>query len=328
MHTKTIKPVRRQLLATCLLGFALAAGVQGTAVADWPDKPITMVVPYAAGGGVDNIARIVMPALAKELGQTVVINNKPGANANIGSSYVASAPPDGYTFLVGATYLASNRVLMTGLNYDPLNDLTPVSRLGQSPAALVTGSKLPINSVKELVGYASAHPTETSYASVGVASLNPLIFVRNTGIKAVPVLYKGGGQALPDLISGRVTFMLTPLSEVLPTIQGGNLRALAVTGLGRIKSLPDVPTFAQEGIADLASVIWWGVFSPKGVPAAINQRMADSLAVVLKKPEVIEALGNLSIESAHLGMAEFDAFYRAEMKFFADTAKAFNLQPD
>ena len=328
MHTKPITSSTTLKLAKHLLGFALLAGLHGAALADWPDKPITMVVPYAAGGGVDNIARIVMPALAKELGQTVVVNNKPGANANIGSSYVAHAAPDGYTFLVGATYLASNRVLMTDMNYDPLNDLTPVSRLGLSPAVLVTGSKLPIKSVKELIDYCRAHPTETSYASVGVASLNPLIFVRNTGIKAVPVLYKGGGQALPDLISGRVTFMVTPVSEVLPTIEGGNLRALAVTGLGRLKALPDVPTFAQEGVADLAAVIWWGVFSPRTVPEAINQRLARALEAVLKKPDVIAALGTFSIESAHLGMADFDAFYRTEMKFFADTASAFNLQPN
>lgn len=310
-----------------MLGVALTVSTSA-ANAQWPDRPITVVVPYAAGGGVDNIARIVMPPLAKELGQTIVISNKPGANANIGSSFVASAPPDGYTFLVGATFLAANRALMTGLNYDSLTDLAPVSRLGQSPALLVTSARLPIHSVKELVEYGNSHPTETSYASVGVAALNPLIFVRNTGIKAVPVLYKGGGQALPDLISGRVTFMLTPISEVLPTVESGSLRALAVTGVDRPKSIASVPTMAEQGVADLTSVIWWGVFSPKGMPEAINVQMATALDKVLRKPEVIKSLSALSIEAAPLSGARFADFYRSEIEFYADTAKAFDLKPD
>ncbi len=320
-------PSASRRLAVLLLSVALTISA-GASNAQWPDRPITMVVPYAAGGGVDNIARIVMPPLAKELGQTIVISNKPGANANIGSSYVASAPPDGYTFLVGATFLAANRALMTGLNYDSLTDLAPVSRLGQSPALLVTSSRLPIHSVKDLVEYGNAHPTETSYASVGVAALNPLIFVRNTGIRAVPVLYKGGGQALPDLISGRVTFMLTPVSEVLPTVEGGSLRALAVTGVERLKALASIPTMAEQGVADLTGVIWWGVFSPKDMPEAINAQMATALDKVLRKPEVIESMSALSIEAAPLSGAAFADFYRSEIKFYADTAKAFNLKPD
>lgn len=296
--------------------------------AAWPEKPINVIVPYAAGGGVDNIARIVMPALAKEFGQSVVVTNKPGANANIGSAFVASAAPDGYTLLVGATYLAGNRAMMTDIGYDALNDFTPVSRLGESPAVLVVSSKLPIKNVQELIAYTKEHPTESSYASVGAASLNPLLFVRNTGIKAVPVLYKGGGQAMPDLISGRVTFMLTPISEVLPSIKSGNLRALALTGLHRVKQLPEIPTMDEAGIKDLTGVVWWAVFAPKNLPEKINQQLATSLDVVLHKPEVITALEALSIEAAPMSGKAFKDFYQSEIRFFADTAKEFNLKPN
>ena len=328
MNFITLFSSQRRVVHLKILVTMLSVLISSSTVAQsqWPEKPITMVVPYAAGGGVDNIARIVMPALAKELGQSVIINNKPGANANIGTGIVANAAPDGYTFLIGATYLAGNRAMMSDIGYDALEDLTPVSRLGQSPAMLVVSSTLPVKSVQDLIAYGKEHPADTSYASVGAASLNPLLFVRNTGINAVPVMYKGGGQAMPDLISGRVTFMLTPISEVLPSVKSGNLRALAITGLNRIKQMPDVPTMDQAGVKDLTSVVWWAVFGPKNLPEKINHRLASALDVVLHKPEVITALEALSIEAAPLSGKIFNDFYRSEICFFADTAKEFNLK--
>lgn len=294
--------------------------------AEWPERPVHLVVPYAAGGGVDNVARIVAPPLAKLLGQPVIIDNKPGANANIGSEFVAKAPADGYTFLIGATYLASNRASMTGLGYDSVRDLTPVVRLGRSPAVLVVSSSLPVRSVKDLIDYAKAHPNETSYASVGSASPNGLIFIRNTGIQAVGVLYKGGGQAMPDIIAGRITYYLGTVSESLPNVQGGKLRALAVTGTERLKQLPDVPTMTQAGVKNLTTTGWWGMFSPAKTPAVINERLSAAVAKVLQQPDVIAAMDLLGIEASYLDVAAFGGFYKSEMSFYEETAKAFDLR--
>jgi len=312
---RCLRPVAAMLVLT-----------SAAAHAEWPDKPIHLVVPYAAGGGVDNIARIVTPPLAKLLGQPVIIDNRPGANANIGSEFVAKAPADGYTFLVGATFLAANRASMTGLAYDSVRDLTPVARLGRSPSVLVVSASLPVRTVKELVDYAKAHPTEVSYASVGAASPNALIFNRNTGIQPVPVLYKGGGQAMPDLISGRVTYMLGVVSEALPNVQGGKLRALAVTGTERIRHLPNVPTMAEAGVANLATAGWWGVFAPAKTPAAINEKLSAAIEKVMRQPDVIAAMDLLSIDASYQGVAAFGDFYKSEMTFFDETSKTFDLK--
>ncbi|MES2187270.1 MAG: tripartite tricarboxylate transporter substrate binding protein [Pseudomonadota bacterium] len=316
--------------ARLLRGLAAACALlisAGPARAEWPDKPVHLVVPYAAGGGVDNVARIVAPPLAARLGQPVIIDNRPGANANIGSEFVAKAPPDGYTFLVGATFLAANRASMPGLGYDAQRDLAPVARLGRSPALLVVSASLPVRSVRELADYAKAHKNEASYASVGSASPNSLIFVRNTGIPAVQVLYKGGAQAMPDLIAGRVMFMVTTVSEALAHVQSGKLRALAVTGNDRIKALPEVPTMAQAGVPDLTAVGWWGVLAPAHAPAAASDRLSAALAEVLRQPAVVTAMDGLGIEAAPLDVPGFTRFYAAEMQFYTEAARAFDLRP-
>ncbi|MES3000708.1 MAG: tripartite tricarboxylate transporter substrate-binding protein [Pseudomonadota bacterium] len=305
---------------------ALALLAAGCAHAEWPDRPVHLVVPYAPGGGVDNIARIISPPLTKLLGQPIIIDNKPGANANIGAEFVAKAQPDGYNLLVGATFLAANRASMTGLGYDSVRDLTPVARLGRSASVLVVSSSLPVHSVKELVEYAKANPKDISYASVGAASPNALIFARNTGIQPVPVLYKGGAAAMPDLIAGRVTFMLGVISESMPNIQGGKLRALAVTGTERLKQLPEVPTMAQAGVANLTNTGWWGVFAPAKTPAAVNERLSTAIQEVMRMPEVISSMSLLGIDAAFLNVSGFGSFYKSEMSFYEETAKTFDIK--
>ena len=306
-------------------GTLLALAALPAAAQAWPDKPVRMIVPYAAGGGVDNIARVVALHLAARLKQPVLIDNRPGANANLGTDVVAKAAPDGYTVLMGATFLAFNRATMKNLPYDPTTDLVPVARTGKAPFVLVVPSALPVKNVAELVAYMKANPDKASYGTVGVGAPTNLIFRKNTGTDAVQVLYKGGGAAMPDLISGRLTYMIQTASEVLPYVASGKLKALAVTGSERFKALPEVPTMGQAGVANEEGTGWWGVFAPAKTPAAIVDRLSDEVQAVMKLPEVIASLDKLGIEPAPMPAAEFTRFFRKEVKDHADFAREFKV---
>lgn len=316
------KPFIRMTLAAAGLWSALA----GAAWAGYPDKPIRFEVPFAAGGGVDNITRVIVAELGKRFNQTIIVENRAGANANIGTDYVVKAAPDGYTLLMGATFLGFNRATMSNLPYDAAKDLVPVARTGVAPFVLVVPATLPAKNVAELVAYMKAHPDTVSYGAVGAGSPTNLIFPKNTGTKPVQVLYKGGSSAMPDLIAGRLTFMIQTSSEVVPLIESGKLRALAVTGPTRFKRLPDVPTMNEAGVSDLEGIGWWGVFAPADTPKEIVQRLSDEIGIVMRESSVIEALAKLGIESAPMPVSEFASFYRKELQNYADIAKQFNLK--
>jgi tripartite-type tricarboxylate transporter receptor subunit TctC len=316
--------VRGVLLLACSLMLAApAANAQA-----YPDKMIRIVVPFAAGGGVDSIARVVATQLSLRLKQTVIIENRPGANANIGTDYVAKAAPDGYTLLMGATYLGFNRATSKSLPYDSLRDFAPIARAGVSAQVLVVPATSPFKSVAELVAFMRANPDKSFHGSVAAAAPSNLIFTRNTGTHPEIVLYKGGAAAMPDLISGRLTYMLPVASEVLSQIANGQLRALAVVGPKRLKALPNVPTMAEAGVANLDGFIWWGLFAPAKTPQPIVDRLASDMQALLKLPEVASAFGKLGIEPAPLTGATFTDFYKGEIKSFADIAREFNLTPE
>lgn len=319
--------ITRRQATLSLLG-AGALGAFGARAQAYPDKPVRFIVPFAAGGGVDNITRALTPFLAQKLQQPMLVENKPGANANIGADAVAKAAPDGYTLLMGATFLAFNRATTQRLAYDALNDLVPVARTGRAPFILAVSANAPFKTVAELVAHMKANPAGASYGAVGAGAPAQLLFVRNTGTQPVQVLYKGGAAAMPDLISGRLTFMIQTASEILPQVANGKLRALAVTGTERAKALPDVPTMAQAGIADLEGTGWWGVFAPARTPQAVVERLSREVVAVLQLPEVVAALERMGIESAPMPHAEFAPYYRAELERFADVARAFNLRSE
>jgi tripartite-type tricarboxylate transporter receptor subunit TctC len=315
---------RRCLAFGCAAVAATLLG--GTASAQtWPDKPMKLVVPYAAGGGVDNISRIMAPHLAQRLKQPVVIENRPGANANIGTDFVAKAAPDGSTALMGATFLGFNRATMKNLGYDSLTDLVPVARTDKAPFVLVVSAALPVKSVAELVAFMKANPDRSNYGAVGAGAPSNLIFVKNTGTNSVQVLYKGGAAAMPDLIAGRITYMIQTASEVLPLVASDKLRALAVTGTTRFAALPNVPTMGEAGVSGLGITGWWGVFVPAKTPPAIVERLSTEIQAVMKLPDVVAALAKLGVESAPMPAAEFGEFYRKEIKDYGDIAKQFNL---
>lgn len=309
---------------------AIAAAAIGTAMPtfsaeDYPNKPVRIVVPYSAGGGVDNITRVVAAQLGTKLRQSVIVDNRPGANANIGADFVAKAPADGYTLLMGATFLAFNRATMKTIPYDASTDLIPVARTGKAPFVLVVPASSPFKNVAELVAYMKANPDKASYGAVGAGSPTNLIFPKNTGTHPVQILYKGGATALPDLIAGRLTYMIQTTSEVLPHIGTEKLRALAVTGSVRFKHLPDVPTMKEAGVSGLESTGWWGLFVPARTPAAVVNRLSEEAQFVMKQPEVTTALDKLGIESAPQSAAEFQPFFQSELKSYVDVARQFNL---
>ncbi len=302
-----------------------AAGLSAPRAQTYPEKPVHIVVPYAAGGGVDNITRVISERLASRLGQALVIDNRPGANGNIGANLVAKANPDGYTMLMGASFLATNRASEINMTYDALTDLIPVARAGRSSQILLVPSSSPAKTVNELIAHLKANPTTTAYGTVGTVSPTALIFIKNTATTPVQILYKGGSLAMPDLISGRLTFMISVASEGLPFVSSGKLRALAVTGNQRMKALPDVPTMQEAGVANLEGIIWWGLFAPAKTPQAIIDRVSQEMLALLEYPEVASAFAQLGIEPAPLNAQHFATFYQAEIQSYAKVAKEFDL---
>jgi tripartite-type tricarboxylate transporter receptor subunit TctC len=291
----------------------------------WPDKPIKIIVPFAAGGGVDNITRIVVPHLAKQLKQTVLIENRPGGSANIGSDMVAKAGPDGYTFLMGATHLAFNRAAMKSVPFDSAIDLVPVARIAKAPFILATSITLGPKNVAELVAYMKANPSKAAYGAVSTGAPANLLFVKHTGVAPVQVLYKSGYAIVPDLISNRVTYIIQTASEVLPHVASGKLQALAVSGTERFKALPNVPTMTQAGVPNLEFAGWWGLFAPLKTPAAIVNRVSQEIQTVMKMPEVIAAVNGLGNEPAPLTATDFADFFKNELNVYAGMVREFKI---
>jgi len=312
-------------IATLAVVTALGVLSAHAAAAEYPDKLVRIVVPYAAGGGVDNITRVVASQLGARLKQSVIVDNRPGANANIGADLVAKAAPDGYTLLMGATFLAFNRATMKNMPFDSAKDFVPVARNGKAPFVLVVAAASPFKTVGELVAFMKANPDKASYGAVGAGSPTNLIFPKNTGTNPVQILYKGGASAMPDLIAERLTYMIQTSSEVLPQIATGKLRALAVTGTARFKNLPDIPTMKEAGVSGLEGTGWWGLFAPAKTPTAVVNRLSDEIQNVMKQPEVIAALDKMGIEAAPMTSVDFQSFFQSELKTYVDVAHQFNL---
>lgn len=317
-------------LAASLAALALAT-VPCAFAQGYPNKPVKIIVPFAAGGGVDNITRLVGKSLSERLKQPVIVDNRPGGNANIGAEAAAKSPPDGYTLLMTSSVSTVSRAMFRNLGYDALTDFVEIARVAQSPNVMVVSTQLPVKSFKELLDYSKANPGTVSYASTGIGSgqhLNGEIFSKYAGVQALHVPYKGGPPALTDVMTGRVTFFITNPSEALPQITGGKLRAIVVTGETRMKSLPDIPTLLEVGVKNPGTIAWWGLVAPTGTPRDIVDKLAAETLAVLKDPEVRAALARMGFEEAAMGPVAFTAFYRDEVKRYADLVKEFNIQAE
>ncbi|HMH19549.1 MAG TPA: tripartite tricarboxylate transporter substrate binding protein [Burkholderiales bacterium] len=265
----------------------------------YPSKPIRLIVPFAAGGGNDNVARLVGKRLSDGLGQQVVVDNRPGAGGVLGAELAAKAAPDGYTlFLGGVGSHAVNPNLHERLPYDPIRDFSPVALLASAPLILVVHPSVPVNSFAEFVAYARARPGQLNYASNGNGSSSQLaavMFDSMAGVDMVHVPYKGLAPALADLLSGQVQLMFSSVVAILPHIKAGKLRGLAVTGRRRLASMPDLPTIAESGLPGYEASSWYGILAPAGTPRDIVQRLNAEIAKALDQPEV---RGSLLAEGA------------------------------
>ncbi len=322
MNTHT--PWHRPLIAAALALASVAAQAQA-----WPAKPIKLVVSYPPGGTVDAVARIIATPLSQRLGQPVVVDNRGGAGGAIGGDVVAKSAPDGYTVLMDASNHAQNPALRSKMPFDTLRDLAPVSLLVKVPNVLVVNPATTIKTVQDLVTQAKAKPGEINFASSGNGSAQHLAaeqFSAMAGVRMTHVAYKGGGPALTDVMAGQVPVFFGSLASSLAYIQGGKLRAVAVTGKARAAVLPQLPTVAEAGLPGYEVYEWNAMFVPAGTPPAVAERLSKELAAVLQDPEVRKRLEATGAEVIGSTPAELDAFRRAELAKWTKLAKDNKIQ--
>ena len=279
----------RGLPGFALLAAAAPASAQAPSQGQFPGStPITLVIPYPAGGIGDYLTRLVAKKLGEELGVSVVVENKPGANGAIGAAVVANAKPDGHTLMcVPASTLTSNPWLMKNLGYDPLKDFTPLTRLIEFPNVLMVNPEFPAKTLQELIEAAKRKPGSVNYGSVGVGSSTHLqaeMFKRAAGIDIVNITYKGSAPALQDLAAGQVQMMFDNLPSAFPLISGKKVRSLAVTGASPSPVLPDVPTIASV-VPGFVEVTWWAILAPAGLPADIARKLTTALQKIAGDPD-------------------------------------------
>ncbi len=282
---------RRRALA--LAGLLTLAALPAAAQADYPRKPIHLVVGFPPGGPADLVARVIGERLAQALGQPVLVENRPGASQNIAGEYVAKAAPDGYTLLMGSTAISVNHHLYKGMRFDAFGDLVPVGTAARTPLVVVVNPKLPAHSMKELVALAKAQPGRINYGSGVVGSTTHLAveaFRTQAGIAVNNIPYQGAGPMLTDLIGGQVSFAFDTMVTSMPQVKGGKLRALAVTSATRSPSAPDLPTVAESGYPGFEAIGWFGILAPKGTPGPIVAKLNATLQQVLAKPEVVQRI--------------------------------------
>ena len=333
MQKETTSRLSRYAGGTIL---ALAAGlacfgVPAAFAQDYPSRPIRIIVPFSAGGAVDGPTRAIAQELSKRLGQQVVVENRPGAGATIGSDAVAKSPADGYTLLLASQTNAISASLYAKLPFNPIDDFAAISLLGREPGVLVVHPSMPVATVQELIAYAKARPGRIDYASSGNGSgqhLFAALFASMAGISMSHVPYRGSGQATTDLIGGQVLVSIPGLAGMLGHIKAGRLRALAVTGTQRSPQLPEVPTLAESGLKGYSAYVWLGLLAPKGTPAPVIDRLHRELVAALASNEVKTYMRAASIEAAGSSPAEFDAYFREEKERWAKIIKETGARVD
>ena len=295
--------------------------------AKYPTRPIHIVVGFTPGGGNDLIARIVGQKLSEDLGQPVIIDNKPGAGAIVATEYVAKSTPDGYTLLVGASGAMSiNPAVYTKLSYDSIRDFIPVSELGSFPLILIVNAAAPFKSVAELVAYAKANPDKANYSSASAAfQLATELFKQKTGAPMQEIPYKGAADSVMAVISSQVTATIADAGPVLGQIKGGQVRALAVAAPKRTDDLPDVPTMREAG-ADVDAVLWSGIFVPKNTPPGIVKKLEGEFMRIARLPDVIARLKPLGIESVGNSSDDFAKILSSDIARWTEVAKAANIK--
>jgi len=310
--------------------FALLAAFSSAVAADYPSRPVTLIVAFTPGGPSDVLARIVGRQLEKILGQTFVIDNRPGGAGNIAAETVAHAAPDGYTLLMGNNgLLATNQSLFRKLNFDAERDFAPISLIGSQPNILVVNPKLGIASMGELIAYAKADPGKLNYANSGfgaAAHLSAELFKSEAKVDIVSVSYKGAAPALQDLIASHVQLMFATSASVIGFLKAGTLRPLAVTTLKRFSLMPDLPTVAELGLPGFDATTWHGLVAPAGTRRDIIETLNRATVQALADPDTVRQLHDLGVEVGSSTPEEFAAYIRSEIPKWAAVVKASGAQ--
>jgi tripartite-type tricarboxylate transporter receptor subunit TctC len=314
----------RRLLAGCMAFLSMAAAAQS-----YPAKPVRLVIPFAAGGPTDIVARLFGEKLAPMWGQPLVVDNRPGGGGTLGTALVAKSAPDGYTLVLAATSHVYNDLLIGNLPYDPIKDFTPIAMMVSFPSILVVHPSVPANNLRQLVGYAKANPGKLSFGSAGIGTLSHLsaeLFRRAANIDLLVVHYKGAAPATTDLLGGRLHGIFNnPLSS-LPLIKSGQVRALAATGENRSPSTPDLPTVAESGYAGFKSDNWFALVGPAGLPREIVRKLAKDVAAVLDMPDVRQQFADRGLEATGSTPEQLAAVMRSDQEKYAALFRDANIK--
>lgn len=321
--------LRRRLALLALAGLTtgLGASLPASAQAPWPSKAVRIVVPYAPGGGNDIIARVIAEKLAPALGQPVLVENRAGAAAVVGTEFVARAAPDGHTLLLAASGpIVFNPAIMPKLSYAPLTDLVPISLAGTFPLILTVHENFPAKNFNELVAYSKANPSKSNY-SYPAASFQLVmeLLKARTGLRALNVPYQGSAPSINAVLTQEVQMALIDAGPVAALLKGGKLRALAVTSEQRMPAYPQVPTLREQGV-DLAINLWSGLLAPAGTPAPVIKRLQEEMARIVQMPDVIERLAKLDIRAVANTPTEFSKLIAQEIELSSQVARDNNIK--
>jgi len=327
--------IRRQARTALLALTAACLGLlanPGHAQANYPTKPIRLIVPFTPGGVTDTSGRLIAEQLSKRLGQQVVVDNKPGASGNIGTQMVTAAEPDGYTLLLGFDgTLVINPHVFAKVNFDTVKDLTPIGKIGDAVLILVSHPGFPAKSLKDVIALSKTQAGGLSYGTSGTGGTPHIageLLKMRTGANLVHIPYKGGGQAMTDVLGGNIPLVYTAIAGAIPHVKSGKLQAIAVSSAQRAATLPDVPTFIENGVADFDINSWVGLLGPAKMPKAIVDKLNSELNLVLKDPEVRERLNGMGITATPGSADKFGDDIKRDLARFGTVVKAANIKAD
>lgn len=315
------------LSAAVTAAACLAAGVHA---AEYPDRPIRLVVPYPAGGSMDMVGRLIGKHLSDVLGQPVMVDNRSGASGNIGMDFVAKAPKDGYTLMIAPAGLASHEHFFQQLPFNPEKDFTPITRIANQPNVLIVSPHVAATNVRELIAYAKRNPNKLTIGTSGIGTSHDVAaraFMQATGTEMVLVPYKGGAPALADLLGGQIDIMFDSSPTAAPYVQSGKLRALGLTDDKRLSTMPQVPTLAEAGVPGFKFVTWMGVVGPAGIPDAVTTKLSRELLKLIASPKVRKQIEDMSLDPAGGSPREFKEFVKKESAAYARFVKQNNITP-
>lgn len=321
--------IDKRMLVIAIVALGFAASAPSAAAQSYPSRPIKLIVPFPAGGPPDALARLVAHQISSQLGQTVIVDNRPGAGATIGTRAAANAEPDGYTLLLASTTsLSIGPALFKNLDYDAVKSFAPVATVSLGAMVVAVAANVPVRSIHELIAYARAKPGTLNNGS-GVASPPHIawgLFTLMTGTSIAHVPYRSMAQAMTDLAAGQIQMMIDATGSLLPLIRDGKVRALAVTGTTRSPHLPDVPTMIENGYPDYVLTFWTGVLAPAGTPAEVIGKLNGAINDGLKSAEMADSLAKFNVEPKITSPSEFARFMADEARKWAEIVKATGIK--